>query len=268
MIVLAVMMLLLFWFSRYASGMGRTAAWQHLRACGSYMLGNALGALALIICMGVYLYADFATAERVLAYAIPVVMILLAAETLVNFVLDIYRPRVRDVEPRACFDSRLLALIAEPGGIASTIAEAMNYQFGFEVSQTWFYQLLQRTLVPLLGAGVVILWLLTCVVVIQPGERVIVERWGRQLNVDDPYECGLQWKWPWPMDVARTYNTSELQQLIVGFAQFDAEAKEEEGEGSGVALWDDDKHMGQAPLRFSDSRTALRRGRARTAFVR
>ena len=250
MIVLAVMMLLLFWFSRYASGMGRTPAWQHLRACGSYMLGNAIGALALIVCLGVYLYADFATAERVLAYAIPVVMILLAAETLVNFVLDIYRPRVRDVEPRACFDSRLLALISEPGGIASTIAEAMNYQFGFEVSQTWFYQLLQRTFVPLLGAGAVILWLLTCVLVIQPGERVIVERWGRQINADNPYECGLRWKWPWPMDVARTYNTSELRQLIVGFSQFDGEPKEEEGEGGGVALWDDEKHMGQPHFDF------------------
>ena len=153
MIALAVAMLLFFLFSRYASGMGRVAEWQLLRACGSYMLGNALGMLAVIICLGIYLYAQVEMAERVLAYVFCGVMVVLAGETLFSFVLDIYRPRMPDAEPRACFDSRLLSLISEPGGIASTIAEAMNYQFGFEVSQTWFYQLLQRTLVPLAGAG-------------------------------------------------------------------------------------------------------------------
>ena len=249
MIVLAVAMLLLFLFSRYASGMGRVAEWQPLRACGSYMLGNALGAMALIVCFGVYLYADVAAAEHVLAYVILVVMLLLAAETVVNFILDVYRPRVRGVEPRACFDSRLLALIAEPGGIASTIAEAMNYQFGFEVSQTWFYQLLQRTFVPLIGAGAVMLWLLTCVLVVQPGENAIIERYGRQLNAAQPYGPGFYWKAPWPIDVAYKYNTGQLHQIIVGFKQFDALPKEPK-EKNVVALWTDTEHMGQPHFEF------------------
>lgn len=93
MIVLAVVMLLLLLFSRYTSGMGRQREWQLLRACGSYVLGNALAALALIICLGVYLYTDIATAERVLAYVLGGVMLALAVETLFGFVLDIYRPR-------------------------------------------------------------------------------------------------------------------------------------------------------------------------------
>lgn len=248
MIVLAVVMLVLFLFARFTSGMGRVREWQLLRACGSYVLGNALGALLLIGCLGVYLYTEVATAERALAYAIPVVMFLLAAETLANFILDAYRPRTRAVEPRACFDSRLLALIAEPGGIASTIAEAINYQFGFEVTQTWFYQLLQRTFVPLMGVGLVILWLLTCVLVVQPGESALIERFGRQLNAHAPYVSGFYWKLPWPIDVARKYNTGQLHQLIVGFKQFDAEPKADEG--TTVALWSDEQHLGQPHFDF------------------
>lgn len=252
MIALAVGMVFMFLFSRYASGMGRVAGWQLLRGCGSYMLGNALGALALIICLGVYSYAEVALAERVLAYALPAVMFILAAETAANFVLDIYRPRVLDTEPRACFDSRLLALIAEPGGIASTIAEALNYQFGFEVSQTWFYRLLQRTFVPLIGAGLVVLWLLTCIVIVQPGERAIIERFGAQLNTEQPYRPGLYWKLPWPIDVARKYNTGRLHQINVGFKQFDAEpVYEEDGHRkTTVALWTDAQHWGQPHFDF------------------
>ena len=46
-----------------------------------------------------------------------------------------------------------LQSIAEPGRIGSSIADALNYQFGFEVSKTWFYQLLSRACVPLIIFG-------------------------------------------------------------------------------------------------------------------
>jgi modulator of FtsH protease HflK len=250
MIILAVMMVMLFLFSRYTSGMARVGEWQLLRGCSSYMLGNALGALALIICLGIYLYAETLTAEHVLAHVFPAFMVLLAAESIINFVLDIYRPRTSEVEARACFDSRLLGLISEPGGIATTIAEAINYQFGFQVSQTWFYQLMQRWFVPLLGSGLAILWLLTCIVVVQPGESVIIERFGRQANAEHPYEPGLYFKWPWPIEISRSYNTGTLHELIVGFKTFDAEPVVDSKKEGAVDLWTDKQHMGQDHFDF------------------
>ena len=144
LVLVSLLMLLMFFFARYTSGMARVERWQLLRGCGSYMLGNAVVALAILVCLGVYLYQGTTSWERVLTYAIPTIMLLLGIETLINFLLDIYRPRTPGVEPRACFDSRLLGLISEPGGIAHSLAEAINYQFGFKVSQTWFYLLLQR----------------------------------------------------------------------------------------------------------------------------
>lgn len=257
MIVLAVVMLVLFLFARYSAGMGRVAQWQHLRACGSYMIGNSLATLALIICLGIYMYAGVSTPVRVLAFVIPGLMILLAIETLLTFTMDIYRPRREGEEARAAFDSRLLALVAEPGGIASTIAEAINYQFGFEVSQTWFYQLLQRALVPLIGVGLLVLWLLTAIVVVQPGEHVIIERFGRQLNTGAegqpaPHGPGFYLKLPWPIEVAQKYDTGRLHQIYVGFRQFDASAKIDEHEHATgkPALWDDEQHLGQNHFDF------------------
>ena len=267
MIALALVMVILFLFSRYTSGMGRVTEWKLLRASGSYMLGNALAALAVIICLGVHLYAGVGTAEQVLAYVLCGMMIVLAIETLFSFMLDIYRPRMPDTEPRACFDSRLLALIAEPGGIASTIAEAMNYQFGFEVSQTWFYQLLQRTFIPLLGAGAVILWLLTCVVIVPPGQHAIIERWGRQLNTNQPLSPGFYWKWPWPKDVARKYDTGRLHQIIVGFKQYDAEAVHEEDAQAVTALWTDERHWGQEHFDFLTPVPPLKESEMRSPVV-
>ncbi len=247
MVIVAIFMVGTVLFSRYASGMGRVSEWQLLRGCGSYMLGNALAMMALLIALGVQQYAKQPAWEHTLAFIIPAFMVVLAVETLINFVLDIYRPRAPGTEPRAAFDSRLLGLIAEPGGIASSIAEAINYQFGFQVSQTWFYKLLERAALPLVVIGGLVLWGLTSIIIVQPYEHVIVERFGRQLNAADPLGPGLHFKLPWPIDVARTYNTGKLHEVHVGYDIYDAQIKyadEDAGRDRDILLWTDTLHFG------------------------
>src|SRR5690606_26689784 len=131
-------------YARYAAGLGRVREWQLLRGCGSFMLGNAIAGGAIAVALAFHLYQrqtpDAGLWEHYAAQAIPILMVILGIETLLNFLLDVYRPRSPGTEPRAAFDSRLLGLISEPGGIAHSLQEAINYQFGFQVSQTWFYQ--------------------------------------------------------------------------------------------------------------------------------
>lgn len=266
MVVLAIVMLGTFLLSRYTSGMARVKEWQLLRGCGSFLLGNVLVIVAVLVSLGVELYAGVRTWEQTLSFAIPVIMMILSLEIGTNLVLDIYRPRSPDVEARASFDSRLLGLLAEPGGIASSIAEAINYQFGFQVSHTWFYQLLERAFVPLLAVGALVLWLLTCIVVVQPYEHVIIERFGRQLNpggpaAPPPYGPGLRFKWPWPIERARAYNTGELHEIHVGYEIIDAQP-DYEHQSARLLLWTDTQHLGQThfdflispPPRAADSR--------------
>ncbi len=257
LVLVSLLMLFLFFFARYASGMARVSGGQLLRGCGSYMLGNSVAAMAIIVALGAYLYQGATSWERFLAYAIPVLMVVLGVETLINFLLDIYRPRVPGVEPRACFDSRLLGLISEPGGIAHSLAEAVNYQFGFKVSQTWFYQLLQRALVPLAAVGVVAVWCLSCLIVVQPYEHAIIERFGRQIDAEHPLGPGLHLKWPAPIDISRKYNTDQLHEFYVGYRDFDQPLRDdkEDPSKSVIELWTDRMHGGREHFDFIISPT-------------
>ncbi|MBI5865426.1 MAG: hypothetical protein HZB38_13150 [Planctomycetes bacterium] len=259
LVVLSVLTLLLFLVSRYASGLARLGESKLLRACGSMTLGNTLIAVALVVAYGAQVYQQIESWEHYIAWAVPVILGLLGIETLLNFVLDIYRPRSPGTEPRACFDSRLLGLLSEPGGIAHSLAEAMNYQFGFQVSQTWFYLLLQRTLIPLFGVAVIVIWLLTTIVVVEPNERAIIERWGRQIDADHPLEPGCYFKAPWPIDIAYKYDTGRLHQFALGYRDGDspiwhADEKDKQDERKAekidVEQWTDPKHSGRDHYNF------------------
>ena len=122
---------------------------------------------------------------KVMTWVSPVLMIVLGVETAVNTVLDIYRPRIAGQYARSAFDSRLLGMINEPGGILHTFASAIDYQFGFKVSQTWFYKLLEEAVLPLALFAIATLYVLSCMVVVQPGEQAIIERFGQSLGLVD-----------------------------------------------------------------------------------
>lgn len=250
MVISACVLFILFLYSRYASGLARLPEWSILRGCGAYMLGNALALLALIVCMGAYVSAGFRTWEHVLSYALPALLVLIGAEITLNFVLDVYRPRVPGVEPRAAFDSRLLGLLSEPGGLAHSIAEAINYQFGFQVSQTWFYQLLQRTFVPLCGVALLALWGLSTLVIVRPYEMAIVERLGRQTNAQAPLPPGLHFKLPWPIEVVEKLNTGQLHQIVIGAKNESADGDDNPHGSQDLVLWTDARHGGRDHFDF------------------
>jgi regulator of protease activity HflC (stomatin/prohibitin superfamily) len=204
-----------FLFSRYAAGMARVQGWRMLRSGASYLAGNALACLIVLIAIGVQ--SNFPMAEAIATYAIRVVILLLGIEFVVNFMLDFYRPRIAGEETRPAFDSRLLALVTEPGGIARSIADAINYQFGFEVSGTWFYQLLKRALAPMVAFGILVLFVLSSVMIIDSDEQAVVERFGRRLQ--GPGEAlppGLHVKAPWPIDRAYTASVERVRSFTIG----------------------------------------------------
>ncbi len=120
--------------------------------------------------------------------------------------LDIYRPRLKDQYSRAAFDSRLLGVINEPGGIFRTAATAIDYQFGFKVSQTWFYKLLEKAIVPLILFAGAAVYLLSCIVVVAPNEEAIIEHFGNPRDQAGKVRLigpGLTFKRPWPVDIAQ-----------------------------------------------------------------
>ena len=171
-----------FLYARYTLALARMAEWRLLHAGASFMAATALASLALVL--GLMGGTQVAWAEPLVAYVIRAAMFVLGIELAANLILEHYRPRVAGQLSRPAFDSRLLGLITEPGGIARSIAEAINYQFGFEVSATWFYRLLQRWFLPLVVVMLIAIFALSSIVVVEADEQVVIERFGRPL-LDD-----------------------------------------------------------------------------------
>lgn len=218
-ILLTTIAFVSFLLSRYATGMSVEPAWKPLRAGGSHLLGAAVVCFALALSLA-GTHFQFRMPLVVVGYVIPILLILLGVETALNTVLDVYRPRLKGQYSRAAFDSRLLGIINEPGGVFRSLAAAIDYQFGFQVSQTWFYKLLEKAVVPLILFSAVTLYLASCIVVISPNEEVIVERFGNPLTADGEVrdlKPGIHLKLPWPIDIAYRHPVKQIMELHIGY---------------------------------------------------
>ena len=120
---------LCFLYERYSIALARLPQWRLVRAGATCMAANSRACLGLAIALMATGTTEWA--EPLLACIVRVTLVLLGIEFAVNFVLDLYRPRIPGEIPRPSFDSRLQELVTEPGAIAKSIAEAMNIQIGF-----------------------------------------------------------------------------------------------------------------------------------------
>ncbi len=219
MIVMGAVAFVCFVFSRYVVGMSREPKLRLIRAAGSYLMGNALVSTLLVVA---FAFAGGSAAGRwaepLAAYIVRFTLLFLGLEFVVNFILEFYRPRHAEDDIRPAFDSRLLALFSEPGGIVRSIAETINYQFGFEVSGTWIYKVVQRSLFPLAAMTVFSLILLSSVVVVDVDELAFVERFGavEEADIAAPLEPGFHLKWPWPVDRVVRERINRMRSLTVG----------------------------------------------------
>lgn len=226
-----------FLYARYCLALSRLPAFRLLHAGGSFLAGNAVFCLALAIALGAG--ENLRWAEPLFAYVIRVALVLIGIELAINFILDFYRPRTVGAIPRPSFDSRILGLIADPGGIAKSIADTINYQFGFEVSSTWFYKLLQQWLLPIVACAIAIVLALTSVVIVDAGEAVVVERFGRP-TTSPPTVLGpgLHLKLPFPIDVARRAPARHIRELVLGEMVSDKDSKKDDhGHERSAIVW-------------------------------
>jgi regulator of protease activity HflC (stomatin/prohibitin superfamily) len=221
--------LLLFLFGRFSVTISRLGNQRLLRPSASFLLAGAY--ICFVTALGIAAAkTEFVQTDLYVARALCVLLGLMSAEILVALLLEIYRPRVKGKIIRPLYDSRVVGLLAQPEGLFTTAAQALDYQFGFKVSETWFFQLLQKSLPALLLAQLAVLLLSTCFVFIEPGEQAVLERFGRLLpNVE--FNPGAHFTWPWPIDKVYRYRTDQIQMFDVGFTP-DAQTQYDQ-----VILW-------------------------------
>src|ERR1035438_356184 len=218
--------LLLFPLGRFSATIARLEDHRLLRPGASYMLCNAF--LCLIAALGmVGVWAGFPRTDFFIAHVLCGLLGLVALETLIQLVLEIYRPRVEGKVERPLYESRLVGLLGQPEGLVTTAAQALDYQFGFKVSETWFYRFFERALGWLLLLQVGALVLSTCVVFIEAGEEGLLEHFGQRVVSRSPLSPGAHLKWPWPIDKVYRFRTEQIQTFQVGFAEESGQEREQ-----------------------------------------
>ena len=205
--------LVAFIFSRFVAGMSKQPAWQNLRGGAGFMVGTALVLSAIAVGLVANSFGKPKWLEPIVL-AIGVGEAVFAGEIVLNFILALYRPRRAGDNPRAPFDSRVLSLLAAPDSIVRSINEAVNYQFGFDITSSWGYQLLIRSTAWLLALGVGVLVLLSCFVVVPPGQQAVRLRGGA--IVGDVYEGTVMLKWPWPIETSAVVDVARIRTLVLG----------------------------------------------------
>ncbi len=186
-----------FIFARFVSGMAKQKVWSMLRAGAAISVGGAIIGFGMVLGQ----FVDYAGPDIVYRYTFlifPGLMVVVGGEFILNFVLLMYRPRKTGEVPPPAFESRILGFVAAPDKIAESVGEAINYQLGINVTGSWFYQLLSRSLVMLVAIGGLVIWGMTCFGVVRPNEQGLRIRNGQL--VGEVVKPGLVVKLPWPLE--------------------------------------------------------------------
>ena len=211
----AIFALLLFLFGRFSVTIARLENHRLLRPSAGFILLGAY--ICFATALGIAgVKAEFPKADIYVAKALCVLLGLMAAEMLITLLLEIYRPRVKGKISRPLYDSRLVGLLGRPESLFTTAAQTIDYQFGFNVSDTWFFQLIKKNLLVLLLAQLAVLLLSTCVVFIDAGEQGVLERFGRPV-AGGILLPGAHFKLPWPAGKIYRYRTEQIQTFVVGY---------------------------------------------------
>ena len=225
--------LVLFLMGKYSVNLARLQKERLLRTSAGYLLLSAY-VLAGVIGALVAWEAGFPKVDQYLAFALCVLLGIFAIENLLTLLLEIYRPRVKGKVDRVLYESRLVGLLGQPEGLFTTLAHAIDYQFGFKVSDTGFYRFIEKYLPRLLVAQLAILLLSTCFIFINAGEEALLERFGRPVAGGKVLGPGFHVKLPWPIDRLYRERTQEIRRFDIGFVH---EEEGEHEEDKGPLLW-------------------------------
>lgn len=225
---------------KYASGYAQLESDRLLRPGASYLLFGSVLCFTVTIVEG-FIWFGFSPIDFYVARVLTLLVGLVALEYLIALILEIYRPRLKGQQARMLYESRLIGLFGQPGGLVTTAAQALDYQFGFKVSETWFYRFLERALGWIVLCQIAVLFLSTMIVVIEPQERAVLERFGRPVTDRAVLAPGAHFKWPWPIDKVYRQETRTVHTFYVGAAEGEEEehghAHEEAPEIENTLLW-------------------------------
>ncbi len=230
LVIFAVVTLVFFILGRFSVALARLEKLRLLEPPAVSVLSAAYFSALSALATGLA-YFEIPRADLYIARTLVILLGILAVETLLTLVLEIYRPRVKGRETRLLYHSRVISLISQPESLFTTAAHALDYQFGFKVSDTWFFQFLQRAFAWIVLGQFALLVLSTSFVVLETGEQALLERFGKPVAGSAILDPGWHFKMPWPIDKVHRYQTERIQTFEVGL-EHDENAEQED-----TVLW-------------------------------
>jgi modulator of FtsH protease HflK len=218
-----------FVFSRYVTGLSQEKQILGLRTCAGAMFSGTISVFLTAVAFALSNFG-YPAMERVMHYIVSALILIVGIELIINFTMHFYRPRVEGRTTTPVYYSRVLSLVATPQSIFRATALTLDYQFGFKVSETWFYHFFERAAAPLILYLLITLYLFTSIIIVQSNEEVIIERFGRPLK--PALGPGIHLKFPYPFDKARRYLKLQVKELVIGVKE-----KRDEGRNPKVLIW-------------------------------
>lgn len=197
----------------FCTGQSYDRAFRFLRPTGAWLTAGA-ASMALALTAALLQQYGITGWDAVLRKILFWGYAVLAVELLLSFISEFYRPRTSK-EERPVFESRILALFTEPGGVIRNVADMLDYQFGFKVSKTWIYSFAEKSIFPLTLLWLFSLWIFTGLSEVGPGENGLRERFGSLVS-KAPLEPGVYFKMPWPFEKIRRYRIDEVRSITLG----------------------------------------------------
>ena len=212
--ITAMLGLVLFMRGQFASHLSRSEKQRLLQPASDFLLFGAY--LNFLLAAVVAVSFKDSRADAYVGVGLTVLMGLLAIENLISMIFEIYRPRMAGRKGRLLYQSRLVELIAKPENLFTTAGKILDYQFGFRVSETWGYQFLRERLGTLIGIQVILLWLSTSVITIQPNERGLLTNMSSGDVSTQWLEPGFHGKLPWPFARVDRFSPNQIHSFMVG----------------------------------------------------
>ncbi|MCM8542182.1 MAG: SPFH domain-containing protein [Lentisphaeraceae bacterium] len=208
--IMTALALVLFLSGKYCSGLAFDEKHHFLRPVSGYLLLNAFNLFFALISGLVFYFGTVGLLSFFLWFSI-ILSLILAVERILLWVVDLYRPKLKNEEYLPIYESRILALFSQPKGVFGNLSSMLEYQFGISISESLFSVFAKKVLLPFLCIQLISLFLLSSLTYIRPFEKGLKFSVGEQKF--DVLEPGLHVNAPWPFCNVERYDVKRVKEI-------------------------------------------------------
>ena len=199
----------------YFIGISKMAGLRWFRACGGWLMVTAvIEAFALVSYLISYFLDLSERTDLWITRGFLILFVALSLDLLVGIFFTFYKVE-ETVDEQPAYESRILSVVFQPGGITKNVSELISYQFGLEVAEGWFITTIEKVVFPLVLVILTLMWLMTSLVFIPSNSKGIRERFG-VVTSNTPLDAGVYFKLPYPFSTIKTFPIGEVQSFTLG----------------------------------------------------